>query len=130
MSFDFVSKFQHTSVARVTKKFFLQFTSYFMLIFYNNAWTSKIDNKRNISQNRYKKYLDKCIEDEKYCKPGPTGLEQKGARTFCPDSFFFDVRERIRTPDTLVRSQVLYPAELHTHTLFFSASIITLLSSA
>ena len=33
----------------------------------------------------------------------------------CPDSFFFDVRERIRTPDTLVRSQVLYPAELHTH---------------
>ena len=62
--------------------------------------------------------------------PGPNGLEQKGARTFCPDSFFFDVRERIRTPDTLVRSQVLYPAELHTHTLFFSASIITLLSSA
>ncbi len=26
-----------------------------------------------------------------------------------------NVRERIRTPDTLVRSQVLYPAELHTH---------------
>jgi hypothetical protein len=25
------------------------------------------------------------------------------------------VREKIRTPDTLVRSQVLYPAELHTH---------------
>ena len=25
------------------------------------------------------------------------------------------VRERIRTPDTLVRSQVLYPAELRTH---------------
>ena len=25
------------------------------------------------------------------------------------------VRERIRTPDTLVRSQVLYPAELHAH---------------
>ncbi len=25
-----------------------------------------------------------------------------------------NVRERIRTPDTLVRSQVLYPAELHT----------------
>ena len=25
-----------------------------------------------------------------------------------------DVRERIRTPDTLVRSQVLYPAELRT----------------
>ena len=29
--------------------------------------------------------------------------------------FLIDVRERIRTPDTLVRSQVLYPAELHTH---------------
>ena len=29
--------------------------------------------------------------------------------------FIIDVRERIRTPDTLVRSQVLYPAELHTH---------------
>ena len=24
------------------------------------------------------------------------------------------MREKIRTPDTLVRSQVLYPAELHT----------------
>ena len=30
----------------------------------------------------------------------------------------FYVYERIRTPDTLVRSQVLYPAELHTHILF------------
>ena len=29
-----------------------------------------------------------------------------------------NVRERIRTPDTLVRSQVLYPAELRTRTLF------------
>lgn len=28
---------------------------------------------------------------------------------------FVYVREKIRTPDTLVRSQVLYPAELHTH---------------
>ena len=27
----------------------------------------------------------------------------------------FNVREKIRTPDTLVRSQVLYPAELRTH---------------
>ena len=27
------------------------------------------------------------------------------------------VREKIRTPDTLVRSQVLYPAELRTHIL-------------
>ena len=32
---------------------------------------------------------------------------------------FSYVRERIRTPDTLVRSQVLYPAELRTHILFF-----------
>ena len=29
--------------------------------------------------------------------------------------FSYYVRERIRTPDTLVRSQVLYPAELRTH---------------
>ena len=29
-------------------------------------------------------------------------------------AIFVSVRERIRTPDTLVRSQVLYPAELHT----------------
>ena len=28
------------------------------------------------------------------------------------------MREKIRTPDTLVRSQVLYPAELHTHINF------------
>ena len=28
------------------------------------------------------------------------------------------VREKIRTPDTLVRSQVLYPAELRTHIQF------------
>ena len=26
---------------------------------------------------------------------------------------FFNVREKIRTPDLLVRSQTLYPAELH-----------------
>ena len=32
---------------------------------------------------------------------------------------FSYVRERIRTPDTLVRSQVLYPAELHTHIKLF-----------
>ncbi len=35
----------------------------------------------------------------------------------CPMSLFsLNVREKIRTPDTLVRSQVLYPAELHVHT--------------
>ena len=32
---------------------------------------------------------------------------------------FAYVREKIRTPDTLVRSQVLYPAELHAHLLVF-----------
>ena len=37
------------------------------------------------------------------------------SRTFVLLLIFFYVRERIRTPDTLVRSQVLYPAELHTH---------------
>ena len=31
----------------------------------------------------------------------------------------FRVREKIRTPDTLVRSQVLYPAELHTRIRIF-----------
>ena len=31
---------------------------------------------------------------------------------------FAYVREKIRTPDTLVRSQVLYPAELRTHIQF------------
>ena len=31
---------------------------------------------------------------------------------------FAYVREKIRTPDTLVRSQVLYPAELHTHIFY------------
>lgn len=38
--------------------------------------------------------------------------------TIPPKPFDFEgilrVREKIRTPDTLVRSQVLYPAELHT----------------
>ena len=34
------------------------------------------------------------------------------------------VRERIRTPDTLVRSQVLYPAELRTRICCFSNSKI------
>ena len=31
------------------------------------------------------------------------------------------VREKIRTPDTLVRSQVLYPAELHTHIIYIAS---------
>ena len=33
-------------------------------------------------------------------------------------SLYCHAAEKIRTPDTLVRSQVLYPAELHTHILF------------
>ena len=36
------------------------------------------------------------------------------------------VREKIRTPDTLVRSQVLYPAELRTHIPFSNIYYITL----
>ena len=31
---------------------------------------------------------------------------------------FFNVREKIRTPDLLVRSQTLYPAELRAHIHF------------
>ena len=55
---------------------------------------------------------------ERTCS-SPTGLEQKEKIGHLPYLFFLiDVRERIRTPDTLVRSQVLYPAELHTHILF------------
>ena len=33
--------------------------------------------------------------------------------------YSYSVREKIRTPDTLVRSQVLYPAELHTRIRIF-----------
>lgn len=36
---------------------------------------------------------------------------QKAVHSYFP----CNVREKIRTPDTLVRSQVLYPAELRTH---------------
>ena len=43
---------------------------------------------------------------------------KKALKALHLQDFFCDVRERIRTPDTLVRSQVLYPAELHTHILF------------
>ena len=39
------------------------------------------------------------------------------------------MREKIRTPDTLVRSQVLYPAELHTH-IYIIINIILLLLNA
>ena len=34
------------------------------------------------------------------------------------------VREKIRTPDTLVRSQVLYPAELRAHNIWFCRVIL------
>ena len=37
---------------------------------------------------------------------------KKTSKHFCLE---VNVREKIRTPDTLVRSQVLYPAELHVH---------------
>ena len=38
----------------------------------------------------------------------------------------FHVREKIRTPDTLVRSQVLYPAELHTHIVNIRLNVLYL----
>ena len=53
-------------------------------------------------------------------------LDKKKPQTLINKGFTvnsLDVRERIRTPDTLVRSQVLYPAELHTHTICFSHNI-------
>ena len=34
------------------------------------------------------------------------------------------MREKIRTPDTLVRSQVLYPAELHAHIKLFQYNTV------
>ena len=34
-----------------------------------------------------------------------------------------NVREKIRTPDTLVRSQVLYPAELHTRIAYCLSAV-------
>ena len=39
---------------------------------------------------------------------------------------FFHVRDKIRTRDLLVRSQTLYPAELHVHfsAVFSTASMI------
>ena len=37
----------------------------------------------------------------------------------------FHVRERIRTPDTLVRSQVLYPAELHVQRKYYNSAAVT-----
>ena len=43
------------------------------------------------------------------------GLEQKIRQCICTVLFFISVRQRIRTPDLLVRSQTLYPAELNAH---------------
>ena len=34
----------------------------------------------------------------------------------------YDVRDRIRTHDLLVRSQTLYPAELHVHSQVFACN--------
>ncbi len=47
---------------------------------------------------------------------------QKSPGTIVPG--LLNVRERIRTPDTLVRSQVLYPAELRTRTHMTAAGLI------
>ena len=45
----------------------------------------------------------------------PRTYKTKNGRTHVLPFFVLYVREKIRTPDTLVRSQVLYPAELHAH---------------
>ena len=39
-------------------------------------------------------------------------------------SFSFGALEKIRTPDLLIRSQTLYPAELPAHMGFFKANNI------
>ncbi len=44
-------------------------------------------------------------------------IDEKKNRRIFRGPFFVSVHEKIRTPDTLVRSQVLYPAELHAHVL-------------
>ena len=48
----------------------------------------------------------------------PNPIRQKKIPLTTASGILFYVREKIRTPDTLVRSQVLYPAELRTHILF------------
>ncbi len=53
------------------------------------------------------------------------GLIQKPESRSFPVCY---VREKIRTPDTLVRSQVLYPAELHTHNIVHIERIIYYIS--
>ena len=49
------------------------------------------------------------------------GYTIKKPGTFVPGIVY--VREKIRTPDTLVRSQVLYPAELHSHTILYCSQL-------
>ena len=44
---------------------------------------------------------------------------KKPLKLFSVSRVNINVREKIRTPDTLVRSQVLYPAELHVHNRLF-----------
>ena len=47
------------------------------------------------------------------------GKEEKKGTT--PKNDSLDVRDRIRTHDLLVRSQTLYPAELHAHIICIQA---------
>ena len=43
----------------------------------------------------------------------------------------YDVRDRIRTHDLLVRSQTLYPAELHVHFIYrFSPATVCIVTAA
>ncbi len=53
----------------------------------------------------------------------PNPIRQKKIPLTTASGILFYVREKIRTPDTLVRSQVLYPAELHTHIICSSWNV-------
>ena len=53
--------------------------------------------------------------------------QKKAESASCRFCFFLSVREKIRTPDLLIRSQTLYPAELRAH-FQHNVSILLLMS--
>ena len=57
------------------------------------------------------KFVQKC---KKYLEQSFDFRKRKSLETLNIQGFLASVRERIRTPDLLVRSQTLYPAELRT----------------
>ena len=75
-------------------------------------------------------HLSKTPEQNRDCLLLPPALT-KNPQEMISWGFPY-VREKIRTPDTLVRSQVLYPAELRTHILMialdFSAATLVILT--